>query len=275
MGLITTTSIDLQQLVSATGAGGDVDIKDYKGQVDFYLNAKSSSGTNPTLTAKLQHSNQTIGASYVEVGDVDVELREGATTNVKLAAKFTQSGARSVKKILLPLRKNGAVASGNLTCTLQANSGSDPSGTPLGTATFSTDSLATSYEYVTFEFTTPVELSDATVYWIVLEGAYTASGTVNVTWRTDTVGSGGNISKFDNTNWAATTTQSAEFIVYQYNFADVTGGGFTQVTSTGGHEGISLNIDTLNRYVRVYRTIGGTSSPAFYESVFVRGYKDN
>ena len=275
MGRTTATSIAVQQLVNATGGTADVDVKDLKGQMAFILNAKSSNGTNPTDTVKLQHSNLADGASQVVVGATENELRDGTDSNIKFAAAFTQSGARQIKKVLIPLKKNGAVASGNLTLTIEADSSGDPSGTPLGTATFSTDNLPTTgYEYVTFEFATPIEVADATTYHVVLAGAYSVSATVNVTWRSKTVASGGNLSYFDS-GWAQTATEDLEFIVREYNFADVTGGAYTQATSTASMQVINLNIDDLGRYMRAYNTIGGTSSPAFYMSVAAYGYTEN
>ena len=274
MGLTTATAIDTLASINTTGGGVDVDIKDYKGQVDFYLNAKSVSGTSPTLTAKLQSSNLSDGAGYATAGSTDNELREGATTKVELAAAFTQSGAKQIKSIFLKLKKNGTVTETDLTLTIEGDSTGDPDGSAIGTATVSTDDITDEYTDIEFVFTTPVEVADATVYHVVLASDYTASGTNNISWRSNTVASGGNLSHFDATNWAQTTTESLEFQAYQYGFADVTGGTFTEVATTGSLQTVSLNIDNLNRYVRVYRTLGGTS-PVFYESVFIRGYKDN
>lgn len=274
MGLTTHKLIDTQQLVNATGAGVDVDVKDYKGQVDFYLNAKSSAGTSPTLTAKLQHSNLASGAGYITEGATENKLRDGTNSNIELAAAFTQSGVKQIKSVFLKMKKNGTVASGNLTLTIEGNSTADPDGTPIGTATVSTDDIPTIWEDVEFVFTNPISVADATVYHLVLNGAYTVHADNNVAWRSNTVASAGNLSFFDSA-WAQTATQSLEFQAKEYAFADVTGGAFTEVAAVGSIQNISLNIDNLNRFVRVYRTIGGTSSPAFYESVFVRGYKDN
>jgi hypothetical protein len=46
-------------------------------------------------------------------------------------------------------------------------------------------------------------------------------------------------------------------------WADVTGATFTQVTTTGGVEGITVDCDQLRRYVEGYVTIGGTAVPTF------------
>lgn len=54
------------------------------------------------------------------------------------------------------------------------------------------------------------------------------------------------------------------------SFADVTSGAFTQVTTVASVQKMVLNKDQLRRYIRVVKTIGGTSSPAYVLSV--KGY---
>jgi len=51
------------------------------------------------------------------------------------------------------------------------------------------------------------------------------------------------------------------------SFSDVTSGEFSQVTSSASVQKLSLNKDQLKRYIRVVRTIGGTSSPQYLVSV--------
>lgn len=62
-------------------------------------------------------------------------------------------------------------------------------------------------------------------------------------------------------------------------FADVTGAVFTQVTDAGTKaatlEKISINVDSLRRYVRVVKTIGGTVSPEFSANCVALGVKQN
>lgn len=51
-------------------------------------------------------------------------------------------------------------------------------------------------------------------------------------------------------------------------FADVSGAAFTQVTNAAASvQKMSLNKDELKRYIRVVKTIGGTSTPTFLMSV--------
>lgn len=58
-------------------------------------------------------------------------------------------------------------------------------------------------------------------------------------------------------------------------YTDVSGGGFTQVTTTASQQKISLNTDELKRYVRLVKTIGGTSSPSFPMSAKIVAWKKN
>lgn len=48
---------------------------------------------------------------------------------------------------------------------------------------------------------------------------------------------------------------------------------FTQVTTVASAQKLVINKDTLRRYVRVVKTIGGTSSPEYYVSVKILAVK--
>jgi hypothetical protein len=56
-------------------------------------------------------------------------------------------------------------------------------------------------------------------------------------------------------------------------YADVTGGAFAQVTSAASKQKLSLSVSGMKKYVRVVKTIGGTSSPQYYASVSMHGLK--
>lgn len=271
----TLTSIASLQKITATGALTDLDVRGLLRSGTFSLHAKSDAGTNPTLDVKLQHAGvEAVGQSYTTSGtNVDDELREGASTKVQLAAKFTQSGTKSIKYVDLLLKKGGTLTAGKLlTLTINTNSAGVPSATVVGTAnTVDIDTLvSTSYAWVRFTFPTAVDLTDATIYHLVLTGDYTASATNNVMWRSATVASAGNQSTHNGTIWAAVTTQSACFINWDMTFADVTSGSFTQVTTSTSFQKLHFSLDgLLNGFVRPYATIGGTATPAFYLAVAV------
>lgn len=55
-------------------------------------------------------------------------------------------------------------------------------------------------------------------------------------------------------------------------FADVTGGAFTGITTVASVQKIVLNKDSLNRYIRIVDTIGGTGSPQYLVSVKAYGF---
>ncbi len=263
-------TIALLQKITATGALAVLDIGQYTRFGEFTLLCKSDAGTSPTLDVKLQHSNPASnGAAFTTAGASDNILKAGASTTVKLGAKFTQSGARSISGGSVVLNKIGTITAGKLvTVELFADSSGSPTGSALGSTTIDIDSLiTTSYDRVPFSFATPVELADATVYHLVLTADYTASASNAVQWRNATVASGGNFETHNDTTWAAVTgTKSFEFILEQYTFTDVTSGAFTQVTTTGVLSKVNIALDnpTLKRVIRPHITIGGTDTPAFY-----------
>lgn len=269
MSLLT---IQLPVEVTATGEKQPVNVAALGRVVDFILSAKSNNGSSPTLDTKLQGASAAaVGASYTTEGAVETVLRAGASTTVKLAAKFTQGGNRTLQSALLKLKRNGALAAGTLTLGLYADS-SGPTGSALATATFDASLIGTSaYEDYLFNFTTTYELVNSTVYWLVLEGDYTESASDNITWRTKgSVGAGaGNYSVYGS-GWVADTAKSFEFAVQQLTFTDITGGAYTQVGTTGSLQCISLWADDLPMWVRTHNTIGGGSTPKFHASVVAR-----
>jgi hypothetical protein len=281
MGTRNTQAILTPVKITAATAGGHdpVDIKDYKGNCDFQIFGKNDAGTNPTLDIKLQHSDIALsGLSYVVADDTataDTELREGATTNVKIAATITTTTAIQVESIALVLKKNGTVSTTDLTLTIEGDSSGDPDETAIGTATVSTDDIGTSYTEYIFTFSSPIELAAATIYHLVLASDYTASGTNNIAWQFESgLTTGGNQITFDNTNYTADADDSQVFNLYEYSFSDVTGGSFDQVTTTGAVQGVALDIGSFKRYLRAFSAIGGTSSPAFYSGVGITGFKE-
>lgn len=62
-------------------------------------------------------------------------------------------------------------------------------------------------------------------------------------------------------------------------FADIAGAVFTTVTEAGTKaptlEKITVNVDAASRYLRVVKTVGGTSSPEFSLSCTAVGVKQN
>lgn len=266
---MTTITLLTPVSITATGPGPDVDVSRLTGEARVTLTALNTAGTNPTLACKLQGSTGTArGHETLTVGTVDNKLLSAATTANALAAKFTQSGARSLKRVGLMIKKNGTIAAGKkLTAKIKTDNSGVPSATIIGTSsTVDIDTaVSTSYALVVFTFPTPVDLADATVYHVELTCDYTNDATNNVTWRSATVASGGNYVQLDNTTWTATATKSLEVFTEQYTFADITGGGFTTLSTAGNTtvQTLGFNGRSLARFMRLYSTIGGTSSPAF------------
>lgn len=271
-----TVSLLTPASVSSTGGQADLSILGYTRKGRVTLQSFNTAGTNPTLAAKLQHSAGLMrGLEQSSAGSTDNKLNSGATTNVNLGLKFTQSGARSVKRIALQLKNPGTITAGKvLTLAIKADSAGSPGATVLGTAgTVLCSAVAATYGWVVFTFATPVDLADATVYHLALSCDYTAHATNCIYWRSLTVASGGSVETFDNTNWAAVTaTESFEVYVDQFSFSDVTGGAFSGATTGGAISTVEFNIIDLQPNLRVYFTIGGTSNPAYTVGASFSGY---
>jgi hypothetical protein len=246
---------------AATNYGADIDVVAYDGPAISILSADAQ-GSGITNTVKLQSSaDLATGASYTTEGTNDIPLLHGAADNVNLAVKFTQSGARQIKQVGLMLKQLGTIAADKtLTLTIEADSSGDPSGTPLATfATVDPATIGEDYELVWFTLATPLDLANNTVYWLVLTGNYDASTENQIQWRTATVASGGNASVYDEA-WGAVDTNSREFIVRQYNFADISGAVFTAVGNATSLQTKRLDLSACGGYLRTVSTIAGGSA---------------
>lgn len=268
------SSLAALQKITATGPLADLDIGALQRFVSFTLIGKNDAGTNPTLAVKVQHADPAVaGLAFTTVGASDNKLKAGASTTVNLGASFTQSGARSVSSALVMLNKIGTITAGKLvTVAIQSDTAGSPSGTVLGSGTIDIDSLVgTAYDWVLVNFTSPIDLADATVYHVVLSADYTASASNCVQWRNATVASGGNFETYDGTNWAAvTTTKSFEVQLFQRTYTDVSGLAFTGLTTPAVFETKTVPAGAgLKKHARGYATIGGTASPAFYAALLV------
>lgn len=274
---MTTLTLLTPVSVTATGGGSDLDVSRLSGPVRVTLASLNTAGTAPTLATKLQSSEGIArGAEQQTAGATDNKLNSGATTNVNLGLAFTQSGTRSVKRIALRLKNPGTITAGKiLTLTIQSDTAAAPSGTVLANGTAATvlcSAVPVAYGWVVFTFAKPVDLVDATAYHFVLSCDYTADATNCIYWRSLTVASGGTVETFDATNWAAVTaTQSFEFYSDVYAFTDLTGGGFTTLSTAGNSTVQTLEFygPNLPQIMRAHFTIGGTSNPAFATSAVV------
>jgi len=245
---------------AATYKGPEFDMSHYLGPAKAILAAEAQ-GSGVTLNVKFQASDPAaLGSNYNETGDTDKPLNKVTSGKTKVAVQFTQSGARSVKRVALKLKKAGTIASDKiLTLTIETDSSGAPSGTALGTATILANSVGAAYDWYDFVFTAPVDVANSTVYHLVLTSNYTASDSNYISWQGLTVASGGNAE--DYTAWADIATLSLLYRVFQYNFADVSGAAFTEVGNAAAFEAIHFAVGDAKRIVRAVATVaGGTAT---------------
>jgi len=272
--VVTVTALNTpSKLVDATEGGQAItDVSKFDREGKFVLSAKSEAGSSPTLAVKIQNApTLEFEPQVVGAGDTSIVSRTAANAGIRLAAKFVVGSGvtRTVGAVIIPLKKNGTVSSGTLTLALQADSTGTPSGTDLITATSAAADVPTSYTGTRFALATPYDLTAGT-YWIVLTSDVTAHADNNIEWRADAVASGGNAATHNGTSYSAVATKNLQITAESYQFADVTGLGFTQVTTTGSVQTKSISMESL-AYVRPHVTIGGTSSPSFFVSTLVIG----
>ena len=266
------------QAIAATGGGVDTDISAYVGKARFIFAILNTAGTLPTLDRKIQASVAPVaGWTYTTLGTTTNIIDAGASTTVYQGVKFTNATAGQIKTVDFWLKKAGTIATGKkLTLKVEADNAGSPSGTALGTsATVDIDTkVATTGQWVSFTFTTPVDVAASTIYHLVLSADYNASGSNYVSMTSTTVASGGTQESFDGSStWSLTSTEKVMVQVHQYAFADVTTLVATQATAAVSvNESVEIDTDAMASFVRVYDTIGGTAGPSFVASTsFVCG----
>ena len=248
----------------ATYTGPDFDMSHYLGHAKAILAAEAQ-GSEITLNVKFQASDPAaLGGSYNEyneTGATDKALNKVTSGKTKIAVQFTQSGARSIKRVALRLKKTDTIASDKLlTLTIETDSSGAPSGTALGTATILANSVGAKYDWYDFVFTAPVDVANSTVYHLVLTSNYTASDTNYISWQGLTVASGGNAEDYTS-SWTDITTLNLLYRIFQYNFADIPGAAFTEVGNAAAFEAIHFPVADAKRIVRAVATVaGGTAT---------------
>jgi len=151
---------------------------------------------------------------------LDHSLRDTAS-NTQISQGFKCNTSGPVTKIRLWLKNTGTPAgTDTITLTIQTNSSGLPSGSAVtnGTATAVdiSDTLTTSYAWVTFTFATNPSLTAGTQYHLVLSGAFTISSSNYILWGADNydiIYPDGTMSVYDGTTWT-TEIHDACFEVY-------------------------------------------------------------
>lgn len=151
----------------------------------------------------------------------DYALRDTAT-NTQLSQGFKANTSGPVTKVKLWLKSEGTPAgTDTITLEIQSDSSGLPSGAEvtngIATAVDISDSLTSSYGWITFTFSTNPTLVAGTQYHLVLQGAFTISAVNFVYWGVDNydvIFANGCMSTYDGTTWVTKTKYNACFEVY-------------------------------------------------------------
>ena len=158
--------------------------------------------------------------TYTTPDDGSYILRRATgNANTRLAQGFKVDTTGACPFVDAKLVRTGAVAAGKLVwLTLHADSGGLPTGAALATSDkFDASLISTTANFIRFLFRTQASLTAATQYHLVLNGDYTASDTVNISWRADvTAGAyaNGSASWANNGTWTAVAADDFLFKVY-------------------------------------------------------------
>lgn len=151
----------------------------------------------------------------------DYPLRTSAAYT-QISQGFKPNTTGEVTKVRLWLKSTGTPAgTDTLTLEIQSDNSGVPSGVEVTNGVSSTvdisDTLTSSYAWVTFTFATNPSLVAGTQYHLVLQGAFTISSSNYVSWGADNFDvlyCCGSMSQFDSSLWTAVTNCNACFEVF-------------------------------------------------------------
>lgn len=156
-------------------AAGEVKTVSGKADSALKLVEGKASATVKTMCGKSYNDGDVATCTTEVSADSDTSGTDGVwvvghSTRYRLAGSWTTSEAYCLCKITVGVKKTGS-PSGTLSLKIYDTDGSNYPGTALGTGTetLTKDDLTTSFADKTFTFSSCVNLSTTTQYWVSLE----------------------------------------------------------------------------------------------------------
>lgn len=261
--------------ITADKGGKDIDIRHINDSV-IVLNVGAVTGTSPELDVSIQECDE---ISYIDRTTIDTsptwEVLRKATgsANIKLNVYTfgTISDIRSVKSVLLYLKRVGTIASGkSVYLTIEADSSGNPSGTPKGTSRYvSATNMSTTPDWIEFVFDEPVDL--ASTDHIVIQGDYTQSDSNYIAVPTNAVTSGGDFMHYSGAepSWTGVATKQVPIMIYYYVW-EIPEIAFDTISESGLYE-LNLDLSNRKRYIRAYFEVSGSSPDFTCDLIYILG----
>lgn len=212
--------------ITLAGAGG-LDTGSEAASTWYEIYAIRNSSTT-TKSLMLHRAKDFFLDETYDSDDATILIRNVTDTRTALGQGFAVSNTGYLDFVDVEIIRNNAPSG-----TLYAEIHSDAAGLPSGTVLATSDKLvagdvATSSQWVRFVFRTPVSLTAATTYHLVLTGSWTPSDSVYVAWRCDTSAASyanGTRTQKDGGTWINTGVTAHDFsfkIYIRRNDASVT-----------------------------------------------------
>lgn len=140
-----------------------------------------------------------------------------ATTSFHKLAQSVQGSGNYIGKVQCNMFKNGSPTD-NVTVSIQADSGGEPDGTPLASATVSYTAIS---GWVDFEFSSPIFLSSGTTYWVVAERTGSLNTSNYYRWynSTSSVYANGNQAIYQASAWSDEAAKDNALKLVEYTMA--------------------------------------------------------
>lgn len=263
-----------------------IDCNGFRSGVILWQTAKSSAGSACSAYVVVQESNAASyggGLNNMAASTADsLGLRNTAdSTNYKLAFIVTQDSSRTISSVTLKMRKVGSPTTTNgVILSIQTDNSGDPSGTQVHADAIDTvliSSIGATWQWVTFTFDRPVDLTASTVYHYVLSGNYTISTANYISLYLETVGSGGDIEYIGPADaWTQVATSDVVGKVLRYNFSNIAATYMDTAThAISAFDTKDIDLRGKKRYIRAKATIVGTSGSFVSSGAAILGEAHN
>lgn len=204
--------------ITVSGAGGlDTGARAASTWYEPYLIGKSSTGAVADLQLMFHRAKDYKLDQFQTTNAGNVTLRGATTAKIKIAQSFQPGTTGLVERVDLQLIRTSSAPTGRVWITLEADSAGAPSGTPLATSDkLNAGIISTTVQSIALAFRSPVSLTAGTTYWIVLQGDYTQSDTLNIAVGVNTAGgyASGQEAYYDGTTWTNVSANDLWFKTY-------------------------------------------------------------
>jgi len=214
-GVVASGWLNVIADLSASGAGG-LDTGSEQPSTWYRIIAirKSTDGTKALMFSR---AKDYFLDESLDTDDGNTAIRNSTNTRSAAAQGFAVDTAGPLEFVDVELNKIGTVT-GNIFCEIHSNNAGVPSASILATSDkVDAAEIGTANQWIRFCFRSPVSVTAATTYWLVITGTWTQADANTINWRTDSSSpayANGSVAVNNSGTWTAVSGSDASFKIY-------------------------------------------------------------